>query len=100
MKETLTKLIFDAYFDLFDQLSRAPSASSLAERLIAAGVIVQRMIPVTERQPDEPGEYLVWKCQKHPHYAIDVFTKSGWYGGQYVMSWMPLPPKPEVWRDA
>ncbi len=67
----------------------------VADYLIANGVTVRQMIPVTEHQPEKPGEYLVWKCQKHPHFAIDTYTEFGWYGGQYVMSWIPLPAAPK-----
>ncbi len=88
MRDKLIELMDELIYDL-------PKAELFADYLIAHGVTVRQMIPVTEHQPEKPGKYLVWKCQKHPHFAIDTYTEFGWYGGQYVMSWMPLPEAPK-----
>ena len=68
---------------------------NIADHLIANGVTVQRWIPVTERLPQESGEYLAY-CGQYDgicvlHYEI-LKTKSKWRTNwKEVTHWMPLP---------
>lgn len=92
----------------------------VADHLIANGVTVQRWIPVTERLPEEDGEYLVWFGRNmFEHYAeVRYFAKDGeavdkydlrheknvwyYYDSEWgyvaccnVTHWMPLPEPPK-----
>ena len=89
-----------------------------ADHLIANGVTVQKWIPVTERLPEEDGDYLT--CCNYGEWlqiSILCFSKDGdniWGGGfsgeknvfyydydgvnvsqEYVTHWMPLPEPPK-----
>lgn len=57
-------------------------------------------IPVSERQPDKDGDYLVWDGETgitvdtfYTHDGTEEYgfkTFAGWQGGR-VTAWMPLP---------
>ena len=90
----------------------------IATHLITNGVTVQKWIPVTERLPEEDGDYLT--CCNYGEWlqiSILCFSKDGdniWGGGfsgeknvfyydydgvnvsqEYVTHWMPLPEPPK-----
>ena len=49
----------------------------------------QEWIPVTERQPDEDGYYLVTGKKRAVH--ITGYSNGWWYGGEKPIAWIPLP---------
>ena len=70
----------------------------IADHLIANGVTIQKWIPVTERLPEEDGEYLVY-CGEYDGICIIYHeilkTKSKWRSKwKDVTHWMPLPEPP------
>lgn len=78
-----------------------------ARALLAASPADQvGWIPVSERLPDEAGEYLVYRPDAHrkpaadPNTCIREYTPSrrptadGWGGAHRVTHWMPLPSAP------
>lgn len=54
-------------------------------------------IPVSERLPDEYGEYLVtkhtigWNCEEYISNDIAYFDNDGFHKADTVTAWMPLP---------
>jgi len=58
-----------------------------------------RWIPVSERLPEEDGEYLIfWQCKHGKGIEIDVYSTSlGWHDvdSDLHTHWMPLPNLPE-----
>lgn len=54
-------------------------------------------IPVSERMPDEFGEYLVtkkaigWNCKEYNSNDIAYFDNEGFHKADKVLAWMPLP---------
>lgn len=58
-------------------------------------------IPVTERLPEEFGEYLVtkktigWNCEEYNSNDIAYFDNEGFHKADKVFAWMPLP---EPWK--
>lgn len=93
----------------------------IADHLIANGVTVQKWIPVTERLPEEDGQYLVFRDYEYLPIKQCGFAKNlralskwdfawlhkdrgGFYGYDseygyhevgYVTHWMPLPEPPK-----
>ena len=91
----------------------------IANHLIANGVTIQRWIPVTERLPEDDGEYLALGNYFGWWHAVLMFAKDGrkvdeydfherwenvWYDfdrdyGHYIYGsvthWMPLPEPPK-----
>lgn len=70
------------------------------------GVFVGRWIPVSERLPEEDGQYLITVKYKHVNDSYeDVYAEHGeWYNGRWdmflfghcgevedIIAWMPLP---------
>lgn len=58
-------------------------------------------IPVSERLPEEFGEYLVtkktigWNCEEYNSNDIAYFDDEGFHKSDKVFAWMPLP---EPWE--
>ena len=82
-------------------LSRAEElANEIADPLIAAGVTIQRWIPVTERLPEDYN--LIVALTVGGDRIIAAHDKYGWlrYGGyecernRSITHWMPLPEPP------
>lgn len=80
-------------------------AEGWADHLIANGVVISnsetttKWIPVTERLPEESGEYLAY-CGEYDGICIlycDVLkTKIKWRTKwKEVTHWMPMPPEPK-----
>ena len=84
-------------------------AYPLADHLIANGVTVQKWIPVTERLPDEDGQYLAltksyikgqdyfeWLIYYDPEIGFyDIDSELGDIEMEDVTHWMPLPEPPK-----
>ena len=97
------KLMYDAA-DTIEEITR--ENESLAKSVNEASEILRRRwIPVTERLPETPGEYMV---AYHPCYwdrvhdeikvGLDSFRgKTSWAKKKYqsVTHWMPLPEPPK-----
>ena len=59
---------------------------------------LQRWIPVTERLPEECGEYLVtkqsigWNCEEYDSVDIAYYDEDGrFHKANKIFAWMPLP---------
>lgn len=70
-----------------------------ADILITNGVTIQRWIPVTERLPEESGEYLAY-CGKYDGICVLYYeiskTKRKWRTKwKEVTHWMPCPQPPK-----
>ena len=119
-REKLIELLMDMPFGNSTEEAEIAHAEAVADYLIDNGVTVQKWIPVTERLPEEDGEYLVWFGRNmFEHYAeVRHFAKDGetvdeydlhheknvWYyydsewgyvACRNVTHWMPLPEPPK-----
>lgn len=104
LREKLVKLLCEASSlsvdaELFEDSSYAQQLEIEADFLIANGVTVQRWIPVTERLPEESGEYLAY-CGEYDGICVIYYeilkTKSKWRTNwKEVTHWMPLPEPPK-----
>ena len=72
----------------------------LTDYLLANGVTVQQWIPVTERFPDKPGDYLV--LSKNRNYSVRTFLIYDEVRKEFIhiengiiTHWMPLPEPPK-----
>ena len=86
-KEKLVDLLTDV---LGDSIARK------ADYLISNGVTVQKWIPVEERLPDKPGDYLV--LSKNRNYSVRTFLIYDEVRKEFIhiengviTHWMPLP---------
>lgn len=78
----------------------------IADYLLANGVTAQKWIPVSERLPDKPGDYLV--LSKNRNYSVRTFLIYDEVRKEFIhiengviTHWMPLPERPkEVPADA
>jgi hypothetical protein len=122
VREKLVELLngkYDHYCDQCGVNKDSHYTENLADYLIANGVTIQRLIPVTERLPDDDGEYLVVGNHFGWWYAVLMFAKDGrkvdeydfqerwenvWYDfdrdcGHWIYGsvthWMPLPQTPK-----
>lgn len=79
----------------------------LADYLLANGVTVQKWIPVSERLPDKPGDYLVLAYNGNDTFVSEYYRTHilpgdegymTWVKDQYACyptHWMPLPEPPK-----
>lgn len=57
----------------------------------------QQWIPVSERLPEECGDYLVtkktigWNCEEYQTNDIAYYDSDGFHKADTVVAWMPLP---------
>lgn len=72
----------------------------LTNYLLANGVTVQKWIPVAERLPDKPGDYLV--LSKNRNYSVQTFLIYDEVRKEFIhiengiiTHWMPLPERPK-----
>ena len=74
---------------------KTDEAYQFIDDLIANGVTIQKWIPVTERLPEESGEYLAY-CGGYDGICVLYYeilkTKGKWRSKwKEVTHWMPLP---------
>ena len=107
-KEKLVQLIKKASYecdegtrDLYDMRE---VADTIADFLIANGVMMQKWVPVTERLPEDSGYYLVVHRNKYNgsiSIAFEMYIKckiGEWWENDYaydVTHWMLLPEMPK-----
>lgn len=95
-----------------DSLYFYEEANALIDKLIANGVMVQRMTPITEGFPSEEclavndcGKYMVGKIVKDPYCTVTGYACMSDFGGTEVgigdiTYWQPLPePRATVLED-
>jgi len=89
---------YDEHEDLAKSWNTRPLEDALQAR-IAELEAQLRWIPVSERLPEEDGEYLIfWQCKHGKGIEIDVYSTSlGWHDvdSDLHTHWMPLPNLPE-----
>ena len=101
-KERLTNIVCEAMEDgCIGHCNYPPCfrVECVVNALIANGVTVQEWIPVTERLPEEDGDYLAYFGEYDGicvvYYEV-LKTKSKWCcKWKEVTHWMPLPPAPK-----
>lgn len=92
IKEEIIKILGD-----MPGIAWSPSARGVvADHLFANGVTVQKWIPVSERLPDKPGDYLV--LSKNRNYSVRTFLIYDEVRKEFIhiengviTHWMPLP---------
>lgn len=105
-REKLVELLGKARVTRTDHSIIFHGDDAIADYLIAHGVTVQEWIPVTERLPDEKGEYLVafhpcwWDDVQEDKTVVGTDTfrgKTTWAKKKFqrVTHWMPLPQPPK-----
>lgn len=80
------------------------AAKKVAAHILANGVTVQEWVPVTERLPEESGEYLTY-CGEYDGICIlycevlktQIKWRTKW---KEVTHWQPLPEPPKGDNDA
>ena len=97
MREKLINLLSTAGWDLFTD--GEAGKKQIADHLIANGVTIQKWIPVSERLPEESGEYLTY-CGEYDGICVIYYeilkTKNKWITKwKEVTHWMPLPEPPK-----
>lgn len=84
--------LFEEYDDKYDVTIHCETEEEQEDVLRRLSM---RWIPVTEKLPEENGDYLVtFKLSFMNFIEICTFNKAAWDKGGYdeVIAWMPLPP--------
>ena len=94
MRDRFLELVYDLLKD-DDSNQRANAIINCADEY--AESMKQQWIPVTEKLPEEYGEYLVtkhtigWNCEEYDVIDIAYFDGDGFHKADRVIAWMPLP---------
>ena len=66
---------------------------------VGDGETVQKWIPVSDRQPDKEGSYLVYSSKSKTvftaHYRPHIDRWANRANGQFITHWMPMPQPPK-----
>jgi hypothetical protein len=105
-REKLVELFRNAFAAYGDGITGCTREEFFADFIAGYDVTVQEWIPVTERLPDEKGEYLVafhpcwWDDVREAKTVVGTDTfrgKTTWAKKKFqrVTHWMPLPEPPK-----
>lgn len=93
---------FDCNNSNCDECSLCYEQGNMGEQKEALDMAIKALeqttwIPVSERLPDDFGEYLVtkkaigWNCEEYYSNDIAYFDNEGFHKADKVLAWMPLP---------